>query len=134
MTEWEKFLERRKKNIGFISKTDAFSEPHPAIKAAALAIEIEKWQNTIGKKPFHVGREYYISKGAGINLLQTRESGYPLKEIKDNAIKAYIETPMDQEGILVSLGIDIDKYKWREIGFFKAILNWLIGRKVRRIK
>lgn len=126
MTDWEKFLERRKANIGFITRGRAFRELTEFEKHEAMMKEIESWQASIGKKSFHVGAEYSISKGYEHNL-------HPDLFKREQAIKTYIETPMDKDGILISEGIDVERYKWREIGIIKAFLYWIIGRKVRRI-
>jgi hypothetical protein len=128
MTDWEKFLERRSKNIGFISKLNAFREPTSLEKAEALEIETKRWQETIGKRPFHLGTEYSISRGYEYDI------NNPDNFVKkDAAIKAYVNTPMDPNGILASQEIDVERYKWRKIGILKAIFYKIIGRKVRRI-
>ena len=48
-SDWEKKLEPRKANIGFLTRSDAFAEPTPAQRAAALAHETKSWQASIGK-------------------------------------------------------------------------------------
>jgi hypothetical protein len=126
MTDWEKFLERRKANIGFITRGKAFRESTEYEKAEALARETKVWQESIGKRPFHIGMEYSISRGYEYDI-------EPLNFIKrDNAIKAYVETPMDKNGVFLSQGIDVEKYKWKEVGIFRAFFNWIMGHKVRR--
>lgn len=133
MNDWEKFLERRKANIGFSTRGKAFRAPTEGEKAQAMAIEIKSWQESQGKKNYTVSLEYKISKGMGFNLLTDRELGVAFKgENVSRAIDAYINTPMDKEGILKSQGIDTQRFKWREIGIFRALWSWIIGRKVRR--
>lgn len=133
MTEWEKFLERRKANIGFITRGKAFRDPSPAEKQSALVHEIKMWQESQGKLNYKISAPYSIAKGKGINLLASREFQEPIKgPEREAAINAYINTPMDEEGILKSVGIDTEPYRWHEIGIFKAIWSWLTGRKVRR--
>jgi hypothetical protein len=133
LSDWEKFLERKKANIGFITRGKAFREPTPGEMAQAVGIEIESWQKSKGKKNYKVSDEYKFPKGYGINLKATRSFEEPLTgpEVA-RAIDAYVNTPMDQEGILQSQGVDLERYKWREIGMFKALWSWITGRKVRR--
>jgi hypothetical protein len=125
MTDWEKFLERRKANIGFITRAKAFRNPSALEMNTALAIEIKSWQSSIGKKTFKVGPESPMSKMAFDIFMEDKEK-------KNKAIEAYIQTPIDKDGILESQGIDVDIYKWREVGIFRAFFNWIVGRKVRR--
>ena len=133
LSDWEKFLERRKANIGFITRGKAFRNPTSAEMDIALIAEIKSWQETKGKLNYKISKPYSIPKGKGINLLATRECEEPIKGIeREKAIEAYINTPMDQKGILKELGYDIEVYKWKEVGIFKALFNWIIGRKVRR--
>ena len=133
MTDWEKFLERRKANIGFITRGKAFREPTPKEMASALQTEINSWQETKGKLNYKLSQPYSIAKGKGINLLATRECFEPIKGIeRERAIDAYMKTPMDQKGILKELGIDVEVYKWKEVGLIKAFIYWITGRKVRR--
>ncbi len=144
-TDWEKYLERKKANIGFITRGKAFREPSPGEMAQALGLEIESWQKSKGTKNYKIGNEYkipnrtgwpwnsHLYKGAGINLRATRNFEEPLTgpEVA-KAIEAYVNTPMDKDGILKSQGIDVEPYRWREIGLIRAVWSWIIGRKVRR--
>jgi len=124
-TPWEAVLERRKANIGFVTRTDAFENPTDGMKAQALAIETKKWQETIGKKPFHLGNEYSVPKGHGINLLRTREPGGKLDGPEyDMAIGAYITTPMDHYDILKAQGIDVSRYE-NPPNIFHKIYDWI---------
>ena|ERR1700677_2154237 len=133
LSDWDKFLERKKANIGFITRGNAFGEPTPAEMASALAKEIESWQQSMGKSPFKISAEYSISKGFGFNLKADREFGEPLTGPQlARAIDAYVNTPMDKDGILESQGVDLERFKWREIGIFRALWSWITGRKVRR--
>lgn len=133
LNDWDKFLERRKANIGFITRGKAFRDPTPGEMQSALAHEIESWQESQGKLNYKISEPYKTSKGKGINLIATREFGDLIKgPERDAAINAYINTHMDKEGILKSVGIDVEPYKWHEIGLFKALWNWIIGRKIRR--
>lgn len=128
MNNWEKFLERRKANIGFITRGKAFRDPTPAEMATAVQLEIKSWQETKGKTPYKVSAEYKIAKGHGINLLRTREFDEPLKGLaRERAIKAYIETPIDKDGILKSQGIDVSLYE-RRPNIFQRIYDWFIRK------
>ncbi len=101
----------------------------------ALRQEINSWQESIGKKPFHLGAEYSTPKGHGVNLLRDREPEEPIKMPRRlKAIQAYVETPMDEKGILATQGIDVDSFKWKEIGIIKAFISWMIGKTIRRKK
>jgi hypothetical protein len=119
MTKWEEFLDRRTKNIGFLSRGNAFREPTPAEKAAALAIEIESWQASIGKKTFTTGEEYSVSKSFpnGVKKEDIPSRGI-YTDMRPKAIKAYIETPMDVGG-----AIDITQYISRPT-LLQKIMNW----------
>ena len=86
-SDWDKYLEKRTKNIGFRTRLGAFRDPTPAEKAAALAIEIDSWQATKGIKPYTVSAEYSKPMTAS-TFFDNREEMYR------NAAKAYIETPM----------------------------------------
>lgn len=133
MTDWEKFLERKKANIGFITRGKAFRDPTPAEMATAVQLEIKSWQDTKGKTPYKIGQEYITPVGHGINLLRTREFEEPINGLeREKSIKAYIETPMDKDGILAKQNIDVSIYNWREVGIIKALIAWIFGRKVRR--
>jgi hypothetical protein len=133
LSDWEKFLERRKANIGFITRGKAFRDPSDGEKAAALAHETKMWQESQGKLNYKISAPYNIAKGKGINLLATREFEEPIKgPERERAIDAYMNTPMDPKGILKSIGIDVEPYRWREIGPIKAFWSWITGRKVRR--
>lgn len=126
MTDWDKFLERRKANIGFITRGKSFREPTKFEMHDALSKEIVSWQSSRGKKSFHLGAEYSISKGYECDI-------DPDNFIKrDKAVKAYIETPMEVVG--KHTGMNIDYLKWTKVGIVKAFFYWVIGRKVRRIK
>lgn len=133
MNDWEKFLEKRKANIGFITRGRAFRDPTPAEMSVAIQTEIKSWQSTIGKSPYKLSAAYSISKGSGVNLLRTRECEEPIKGIeREKAIDSYIKTPMDEKGILREEGIDLEQFKWKEIGIIKAFFSWITGKKVRR--
>lgn len=98
-TAWDKEIEKRTSNIGFISRSNAFREPTPSEKASALAAETISWQETIGKRPYRIIGEYNISKGFGINLKSTRQYHEILKIYnRSEAEKKYIETEMDENG------------------------------------
>lgn len=127
MTDWEKFLERRKANIGFITRGRAFREPTRAELHEALIKETVSWQSTIGKKTFSSSEEYRASRADIQPPLFTIS---PVR--RQNAIEAYIETPMDPEGVLKSQSIDVGRYEWKQVGWFKALLYFIVGRKVRR--
>ena len=92
MSDWQKYLERRSKNLGFASRLGAFRDPTPAEKATAIAIEIDSWQATKGVKPYTLSAEYSKPLGHGFNL----KPDLSLKvDLRERAIKAYIETPMN---------------------------------------
>lgn len=103
MTPWQAFIERRNKNIGFITKASGFGEPIHADKAAALAIETQSWQDSIGKKPFHISDEYKIPLGHGTNLKMTEP------RIKE-AIDAFMNTPMTLVGRYENANMDLTPY------------------------
>lgn len=127
LSDWEKFLERRKANIGFITRGKAFREPTKFEMNQALNKEIQSWQDDIGKRPFHVGTEYSLSRGYEYDI-------NPDNMRRDKAIEAYIKTPMDKNGILASEGVDVEVYKWEDISFLKAIFYWIIGRKIKSVE
>lgn len=108
-SDWDKVVEKRTKNIGFASRLGAFKDPTPAEIAAAMAIEIESWQKTKGTRPFKVSGEYAVPFGHGKNLRATGESSVSYEGML-RGVRAYQETPMDPDGVLRSLGIDIDRY------------------------
>jgi hypothetical protein len=146
-SEWELWLERRKKNIGYITRTDAFAEPTEAQKTAALKIEAKNWDETRtswadqrpgmtcdgrmrtfcgpatkGKTTFTIGEEYSIPLGHGINLLRTREPDGRLDGPEyTSAFNAYIVTPMDPHGILKAQGIDVSRYEKKPTIFHKLL-------------
>lgn len=103
LSDWEKYIERRSKNIGFATKLGAFRDPTPAEKAAALAYEIKTWQDSIGKKNYTVSVEYSVSRGVLPNV--------PEPQI-DKAIRAYIETPMEAVGRYIGLDVKIYERNW----------------------
>lgn len=127
LTPWEVILERRKANIGFISKGKAFRDPTPVEMACALQFEIDSWQETKGKVAYKMGYPYSVSKAEDDNFRKLI-----LGPRRDRAIEAYINTPMDKDGILAERGINIEPYKWREVGIIKAFIYWICGQKVRR--
>lgn len=140
MTEWEKFLERRKANLGYRSKLKSFGEPSEAEKASALAIERKHWDETRTSWKETLGRSYVPSFKMSepytypINVdpwytTHTHGKKMSAPEIK-KAIDAYIETPMEIVGKYE--GMDIDFLNWKEVSLLKAIFYKLIGRKVRR--
>lgn len=114
-TDWDKKIEKRTANIGFISRSNAFKEPTPAEKAAALAIETKSWEETANsgwKAAWKVSAPYSTSRGAGVNLrIDTIENRKKLAERRERAIQAYLKTPMDKNGVLKSLGIDVKPYE-----------------------
>src|ERR1700743_3204568 len=121
LSDWDKLIERKKANIGFITRGKAFREPTAGEMKSALSIEIESWQKSKGKLNYKLSAPYSVAKGKGINLLATREFEEPIKGPElQRAIEAYINTPMDEKGTLKSLGIDVEPYRWHEIGIFKA--------------
>ena len=126
-TDWEKKLEKATKNIGFITRSNAFSEPTAAEKARALAIETESWQRTQKsgwKSSWKVSAPYAVAKGAGTNLRATRRCGEPLgKNRRDRAITAFVNTPMDKDGVLKSLGINVKQYE-KPKTLFGKIYDW----------
>lgn len=124
MTEWEKFLERKKANIGFITRGKAFREPTDAEIARAIMIEVKSWQQSRGKKTFTKSEEYKVPRKS----IESESDAYRRAE----AIIAYCDTPIDAEGILKAQGIDVEPYQWKEIGLFKALWYWITGKKVRR--
>lgn len=135
-TAWQEIIERRNKNIGFITRTGAFSEPNEAQKAAALAIETQNWSETRtswsphkwapaapGKKTWTTGPEYTTPVGHGINLKRTREPGGKLNGPEyQSAMHAYVVTPMDHYGILKAQGVDVSRYERKSL--FKKIYDW----------
>lgn len=133
VTDWEKFLDRRKANIGFITRGKAFRHPTDSEMRSALLTEINSWQESKGKINYKISAPYYIAKGHGVNLLADREFEQPIQgPRRESAVQAYIETPMDKDGVLAALGINTEVYKWKEIGILKAFFYWITGKKVRR--
>jgi len=122
MNDWEKFLERRKKNLGFVTRLGAFHNPTEAEKAAALEIEINSWQATKGTRPFTVSAEYSNPLGHGINLKATRDVGEKA-EHREEAIKAYINTDMD-------IGRDL----WIDTDWWTGLKLWFKGKKIKFYK
>lgn len=94
-SNWQKKIEKRTDNIGFISRLNAFREPTQAEKAAALIKEIESWQSTRGVKPYSISAEYSIPQGHGFNLKQDTQK--PNNNHIKSAIEAYMHTPMGLE-------------------------------------
>jgi hypothetical protein len=133
VTPWANILARRKANIGFITRLQAFDEPTPEMKASALALEINKWQETIGKRPYSVSAEYKTPLGPGINLKRTREPGGRLDGPEyQSALHMYVVTPMDHFDILKSQGIDVSRYEKHPNIFqraFDKIYDWFKLRK-----
>jgi hypothetical protein len=137
MTPWEQILERRKKNIGLIGKYYTFKPPTEAEKAVALAREIESWQASKGIRlpGWKVSESYSIPKGAGINLLRTREPGGKPDNTDCSmyshwfkAVDAYVHTPMDHFGILKAQGIDVSRWERKPTIFHKLFWkfqNWI---------
>lgn len=135
-TAWEEVIQRRKENIGFLTRTGAFCEPTEAEKAAALSIELNNWSETRsswaptkgalpspGKKTWTTSFEYTTPLGAGINLKRTREPGGKLDGPEYySAMHVYVVTPMDHYGILKAQGIDVSKYE--KMPFLQKIYNW----------
>lgn len=127
---WQKLLEKKAANIGFMSRLGAFRDPTPSEKASALAIEINSWQATKGTRPYSISAEYKTPLGHGFNLKANRQFQEPLKGPKRiDAIEAYIETPMDA-GV-----IDITPYIQHSIWFkFKRwIKKKIIGRVFKKL-
>lgn len=95
LTDWDKLKEKKTKNIGFVSRANAFRSPSPAEVARAIMVETEAWQKTKGNK-IRISAEYNISKGTfGINLLKNSYFDQGRKEsIRLDAMDAYIKTPM----------------------------------------
>jgi hypothetical protein len=128
MTDWEKFLERRKANIGFMTRGKAFRHPTPGEMESSLAKEIKSWQDSKGKLNYKISAPYDIPKGKGINLLATRELGEPITgHEREKAIEAYINTDMDEKGILKSQNIDVSVYE-RRPNIFNRIYDWFIKK------
>lgn len=124
-SDWEKKIEKRTANLGFISRINAFREPSDAEKASALAIETKSWQETKGKKPYTLGMDYstsvYKSIGHyGQNIKATRADGQKAEHRKE-AIEAYIETP-----------IDIGKEVWLIMDWWTAFRHFLKGNKIKQ--
>lgn len=110
---WEKKIEERTRNIGFVSRLGAFREPTPAEKEAALCIEIKSWQATVGKKTYSTSAEYNIPiKTEYKKIVPTH---------RQEAINAYIGTP-----------IDIGKETWLIMDWWTAIKHWFKGNKIKR--
>ena len=122
MTNWERWIERRKQNIGLVRKYYKFTPPTEAEKAASLAIEIQSWQASKGTRleGWKVSDSYSDPKGHGINLLRTREPEGKLDGPEyTKAINAYITTPMDHHNILKSQGIDVSIWEEKPSIFSK---------------
>lgn len=122
MTDWQRWIERRNKNIGLIGRYYKFQPPTEAEKAIALAREIESWQASKGTRleGWKVSESYSTPKGAGINLLRTREPGGKLDGPEyTGALNAYRTTPMDHHDILKSQGIDVSKWEKKQSIFSK---------------
>lgn len=103
---WQKKIEKRTENIGFLSRTNAFREPTPFEKAQALAIETNSWQESRGVKPYTVSAEYFIPRAS----MQTIITPGPFHA--DLAVKAYMETKMD-----AGPNIDVSQYEpktWKQ--------------------
>ena len=113
-TDWEKYLDRRTKNLGFMSRLGAFRDPTPAEIQRAILIETEAWQQSKGKKTYKTSLEYSISK---------KEEGFTVSIMpKESAVKAYVKTLMDPENILRMQGIDVERFE-RPPSFFKKLFN-----------
>ncbi len=125
-SDWEKYLERRTNNIGFVSKLGAFRDPTPAEKAAALAIETKAWQESVGQKSWALSEEYSIPYGPGINL-KSEENKPRLEMSKD----AYIKTKMELVGKYQQLQIDLKVYN---MNWFQKIWYQLTSILKRRSK
>lgn len=122
-TPWIEILERRKANIGFASKVGGLKPPTPAEKAAALSIEMASWQLSQSKKTWTVSSEYSFPLGTGINLKRTREPGGKMDGPEyNNAIHAYVVTPMDHYDILKAQGIDVSRWEQKS-GFFQKLFG-----------
>lgn len=121
---WVEILERRKANIGFASKVGGLKPPTPGEKAAALSIEMASWQLSQSKKTWTVSSEYSFPLGTGINLKRTREPGGKMDGPEyNNAIHAYLVTPMDHHDILKAQGIDVSKWEQKPNMFQKLFWN-----------
>jgi hypothetical protein len=134
-SHWEYWIQRRKENIGYVSKLGAFKPLTEAEKAASLAIEIQSWQASKGTRldGWHTSSSYSAPLGTGINLKRTREPGGRLDGPEYNkAIDVYVTTPMDHYGILKAQGIDVSKWTKKPTVFHKLfwkIQDWYCSRK-----
>lgn len=122
MNDWEKWLKRKKDGLGFMTRLNAWGEPTEAEKAAALAIETNSWKESKGKKikqsAVYSIPIYRSISDYGQNIHATRIDGQPT-ERRDEAIKAYIETP-----------IDMGKEMWVEMDWWTAIKHWIKGNLI----
>ena len=123
MNDWEKYIERRSKNIGFLSRLGSFRDPTPAEIQRAILIETKAWQESKGKKKYTTSEEYSISRRNEkptlnhIRLIEIKR--------KEPAVKAYINTLMDPENILKMQGVDVSNYEI-PTSFFKKIILKII--------
>jgi hypothetical protein len=120
MTDWEKFLDRRTKNIGFLSKVGGFREPTAAEKEAAYQIELQNWIYTrsswnqgcglaFGKTNYKITP---ISDMQG-QLLWNKEhldNCLELRQKEESAKNAYMKTPMELVGKFKDAPIDLTPY------------------------
>lgn len=125
-TPWQRFLDRKTQNIGFITKTGAFRDPTPAEKHAALLHEIGDWQASKGKRIYSISDEYSVPKGFGINL---KEDPSDIEIRKAKATKAYVETPMMLEGKFKDAPIDLSPYKMNKLQKAWAWVKTLFHRE-----
>ncbi len=108
-TDWEKYLDRRTKNLGFMSRLGAFRDPTPAEIQRAILIETKAWQESKGKKTYSTSAEYAVSRKNEkptlnhIDLINIKR--------KHPAVQAYVNTLMDPENILRMQGIDVERFE-----------------------
>lgn len=125
-SDWEKTVERKTSNIGFVTKVGGLREWTIAEKTAALYKEIESWQKTKGTKPYKVSAEYPAPHNNGIHCKGVAmEMLYEYVEKNKRAGNAYLNTQMDPYGILKNQGIDVSQYE--KTTFFKRIKRKIIA-------
>lgn len=130
-TDWDKKIEKKDANLGFITKLDAFY-PSDTKKAIALEIEINSWQKSIGKKTYTVSGEYSVPKGHGFDLKvdyeESVEASFTLAKI------AYVYTPMDPEHKLTGLAAQVVKELTHPPSTWQKTKSWVLNKfRSRRI-